>query len=114
MWEKQEKPKNICWSWMGFADLRTGQGPKWETRLQVCCAMSPGTGTQAEMKAATKAVKAVVSIVEHVKVMLLLDGQVLIRLIPSRELDLLTQFKGTAAFKEKRSVLMREPRLPNI
>ena len=54
------------------------QGPKCETRLEVCCAMPQGTTvTQAEMRAATEAVKAIGSIVMHGKVMLNLDGQVL-------------------------------------
>ena len=36
--------------------------PKWETWLQVCCAMAQGTTvTQAETRAATKAAKVVVS-----------------------------------------------------
>ena len=53
----------------------TGQNPKLETKLQVCCVMPRGTiVTQAERRAATEAVKAVVSIVKHGKVMFNLDG----------------------------------------
>ena len=49
--------------------------PMWETRQQVCCAMSPGTTvTQAEMRAAAEAVKAVVSSFKHGKEMYNLDG----------------------------------------
>ena len=56
----------------------TGQDPKWQTRLQVCCAVSQATTvTQAVMRAAIEAVKAVVSSVKHGKVMFNLDGQVL-------------------------------------
>ena len=44
----------------------------------MCCAVSQGTTvTQAEMRAATEAVKAVVSSVKHGNVMFDLDGQVL-------------------------------------
>ena len=103
--------------WSMQTSDETGQDPKWQTRLQVCCAVSQATTvTQAEMRAATEAVKAVVSSLKHCKVMINLDGRRCwrIRRIPSRELGLVTRGKETAAFKAKRSVLMREPRLPNF
>ena len=54
----------------------TGQDPKWETRLEVCCVMHLGTTvTQAEMRAATEAVNATVSVAKHG--MFNLDGRVL-------------------------------------
>ena len=69
-----------CWSWiLQTSDtLETGRDPKWETRLEVGCAMPPGTTvTRSEMRVATESVKAVVSVAEHGKAMFNLDGQVL-------------------------------------
>ena len=61
-------------AWIMPTSHETGQNPKWETKLQVCCAMPRGTiVTHAERRAATEAVKAVVSIVKHGKVMFNLD-----------------------------------------
>ena len=74
------------------------------------------TFTPAEMRAATEAVKATVSSVKHGKVMLNLDGPVLENpshpLKRTRSLD--TGQRETDVFREKRSVLTRKPRLPNL